>query len=135
MNLYMLAESEDLAELESDISASLKTWLAGRDGISFVNHRVECDAGDNLQNSVQNSERQWELGIKLIANSKVELKEPLRFLYAVAKHNKCEFVVGIIHEHEKEDICYFGNEEGRPDMHEVAMYLGLPPWPVSVPST
>lgn len=123
MNLYILVECDDIGDIAQNITSSIGNWLPEvNDGISLVNHRMSSAefAGERP------GQRDWELGLLLSITSKAELKEPLNFLYSVAKQNQCEFVVGIQHDaNNKEDVCYFGNEEGRPDVHEVAMYLGL----------
>jgi len=123
MNLYILVECDDIGEIEQSITSSLGNWLSdANDRISFVNHRLSPEerAGGRT------GQRHWELGLLLSITSKAELREPLNFLYSVARQNQCEFVVGIQHDEDnKEDVCYFGNQEGRPDVHEVAMYLGL----------
>ena len=123
MKLYMLAESDDLAEIELPITSAIEEWLSTQEGDTkptFVNLRHEAHDDHKKQ-----GERRWELGLELIVQSKAGLQEPLSFLYGVAKQNKCDFVIGILDGESKEDICYFGHEEGRPDRHEVAMYLGL----------
>ena len=43
----------------------------------------------------------------------------------MAKAYKCDFVVGYVEQSEREDVCFFGHEEGRADAFEVACYLGL----------
>ena len=54
------------------------------------------------------------------------LKDPLSFLHGVAKDHKVDFVVGFFEENgDSEDVCYFGHEEGKPDIVEIANYLGL----------
>jgi len=157
MNIYLFAESDDLAEIEQELTTNIQQWLTERanqrsqkkentdpdesetkgktvkqqrdtettlndsNTIIFVNQRMDNESAANDVHLL----RSWELGITLRLKSKAELKEPLNFLYGLAKQTKCEFVVGIHHAADKEDICYFGHEEGRPDMHEVAMYLGL----------
>jgi len=71
----------------------------------------------------------WEqgVGVALVAKAKGALKAPLNALYTIAKKHKCEFVVAIVSADgsEVEDVCYFGHEEGKPDVFEIASYLGL----------
>ena len=52
---------------------------------------------------------------------------PLKKLYAIATKQKIEFVVGIVDDKtgESEEVCYFGKQEGMPDVFEIANYLGL----------
>jgi hypothetical protein len=66
-------------------------------------------------------------GICILIKSKYHLKEPLNFLYGLAKDYKCEFAIAMVDADSgtAEDVCYFGHEEGRPDMFEIANYLEL----------
>lgn len=59
--------------------------------------------------------------------SKFKLKEPLNFLYKIAKTHKCEFIIAMLDSEsgDLEEVCYFGFEEGRPDLFEIANYLSL----------
>ena len=67
------------------------------------------------------------LGLRFEVGKKRALKEPLDALYAIAKKHKLDFVVGLYETStgDHEEVCYFGNEEGKPDFYEVANYLGL----------
>lgn len=64
-------------------------------------------------------------GVEVAMASKFDLKEPLNALQAIATKQKCNFVVGFIDGKSgtREDVCYFGHDEGRPDLHEIACYL------------
>ena len=68
-----------------------------------------------------------KLGMHIQVKSKFKLKEPLNFLYKIAKTYKCEFVIAMTDSEsgELEEVCYFGHEEGRPDLFEIANYLSL----------
>lgn len=68
-----------------------------------------------------------DFGLTLSIKNKKHLQEPLNFLNKIAQSNKCEFVVGYFNEttNKKEDVCFFGFEEGKPDLFEIANYLGL----------
>lgn len=113
MDLYIYADGEDLEELVEPLSESITTWIGDRtEGLSLVNQRDD----DTLR-----------LGINITVNEKAKLKKPLIFLYKIAKEHKCDFVIGIFcpDTGSMEDVCYFGHDEGRPDMYEVANYLGL----------
>ncbi len=68
-----------------------------------------------------------KLGIHIHVKSKFKLKEPLNFLYSLAKTYRCEFVIAMVASDsgDTEEVCYFGHEEGRPDIFEIANYLSL----------
>ena len=65
--------------------------------------------------------------MNLKVKNKFKLKDPLNFLYTLAKTHKCEFVIAMACQEtgEIQDVCYFGYEEGRPDLFEIANYLSL----------
>ncbi|WP_207062230.1 hypothetical protein [Motiliproteus sp. SC1-56] len=67
------------------------------------------------------------LGLHMHVKRKGELKAPLAFLYGLAREHKLEWALGVIDEQsgEREEVCYFGLEEGRPDAFEVGNYVGL----------
>jgi len=111
MNVYMYIDGDELKEIAEAVVESLTGWIGeGNEKTSLVND-VENDT----------------LGIQLVVEKKPQLKKPLNFLFSIAKEHKCDFVVGIIcpDTGAREDVCYFGHEEGRPDMFEIGTYLGL----------
>jgi hypothetical protein len=59
------------------------------------------------------------------ASRSQHLKIPINFLYQLARQQKIDFELGIAESDQFEAICYFGHEEGRPDIFEMALYLGL----------
>jgi hypothetical protein len=97
------------AKLASDVAQAINAWLGdGKKGVQSL----AADAGGP--------------GLEIAMNNKAALKEPLNALQIIATQNRCNFVVGMIDSDtgEKEDVCYFGHEEGRPDLYEIACYLG-----------
>ena len=113
MDLYIYVEGEDLDKIVEPVSASIMEWVGDRtEGLNLVNRQ---------------DENTLRLGINITINEKSKLKKPLNFLYKIAKEHKCDFVIGIFcpDTGDMEDVCYFGHEEGRPDMFEVANYLEL----------
>ena len=113
MDLYIYVDGEELEDIVEPVSLSISDWIGDRtEGLSLVNQQD----GDGVT-----------LGINITINEKAKLKKPLNFLYKIAKENKCDFVIGIFcpDTGSKEDVCYFGHEEGCPDMFEVANYLEL----------
>lgn len=114
MDLYFYIASDDLEELAEPISATLSSWIGE----------------ENERKTLVNQLEENKLGVNISVDSKNQLKKPLKFLYTLAKEHKCDFVVGIFSGEASgdvvmEDVCYFGHEEGRPDMFEMANYLGL----------
>jgi len=111
MKIYMLAEHDELDEIAEPMSEAIRDWLAKSDSRAELIHPDE----DNLQ-----------VGVFIETGKKVALKDPVNFLYTLAKEYKAEFVVGLIAENDRrENVCFFGFEEGRPDINEIAQYLGL----------
>lgn len=108
MNIYLSALSDDLIEIQEKLTSDIEAWL------------------DENKLEYRLVTREDYLAVHLLAKQAYELKTPLNFLNRLAKEQKCDFVVGLIGEDDsKTDVCYFGHEEGRPDMFEIANYLGL----------
>lgn len=105
----------DIEEISQDLLAELSAWLNNKSSVSLLDFRPEECLED------------WKLGFALRVKSKFKLKEPLNFLYDLAKKYQCEFVVSEYDakSESSEAVCYFGFEEGRPDLYEIANYLGL----------
>jgi len=108
-------EAGDLHDLIEPVSASISAWI-GEQKKSVQLLVKEASEGDDIK-----------LGMSLQVKSKYKLKDPLNFLYSLAKEHKCEFVIAIYQADADttEDVCYFGYEEGRPDLFEIANYLDL----------
>jgi len=109
MYLSIYCEGPELADCYEAMSAELQAWL---------------QAGPGICQPVQAEDR---LGICWEIKKSKQLKVPLNFLYDLAKQHKQEFVIcqGDDSSSELEEVCYFGHEEGKPDIFEVACYLGL----------
>lgn len=107
MQVYMalVQEEQDVSDV---VQEAIKQWLGeGKNNIAVI-------------------EQAGEPGLQITPDSKFDLKDPLNALQAIAKQHKCNFVVGIAEaDGEREDVCFFGHDEGRPDLHEIACYLGL----------
>jgi len=125
MELHIYFDTADLDDTEIEsISGTLSTlisdWASTHKGAWLLpNESTKEGLAQNLESK--------PIGLGLQLKSKFKLKEPLNFLYTIAKEHKCEFVIAMLDEETgvAEDVCYFGHEEGRPDLHEVANYLGL----------
>ena len=118
MELYILLdgllEDERPENTAKKLMTALSDWLDEADGdLSLVDQRSEL-----LED--------WQIGLALNCRRKAELKAPLLFLSDWAKKAEKEFVIGLYASNgDREDVCYFGFEEGRPDVNEIAMYIGL----------
>jgi hypothetical protein len=121
MKIYIYAVSDDLDEIMVPVAGSIGQWLAQDD------NKVEAILVNKPEAEV--------VGIHLQLKKTLHLKEPLNSLNRIAKQHKCDFVLGLLPEsnegtvpeaeEDREDICFFGHEEGKPDMFEVACYIGL----------
>ena len=108
-------EQDDLDKMLNPVSESVSNWIGdNKKNVQLLAQRTELD--DSLK-----------LGMSLQVKSKFKLKDPLNFLYTLAKDLKCEFAIAIVNPDtgDSEDVCYFGFEEGRPDLFEIANYLDL----------
>lgn len=113
MKIYMLAEHDELASIAEPISIAIASWL-------------EENPNNNLSLVAPPGDDDHQVGLNLEISKKMTLKEPVNLLYSLAKQYKAEFVVGMESEGgERENVCFFGFEEGRPDINEIAQYLGL----------
>ena len=119
----MYIESSELADIATDVSKSIENWIKESSNQAvLVNSQPEQD--DVM---IDEDYPDWNLGINIEISKGRELKEPLNFLYKLAKKYKCDFVLGIFSgdQNTSEDICYFGNEEGKPDYCEISSYIGV----------
>jgi len=119
MKLYFLldglVDDEKPATTADKVVATLSEWLkSSKLGMTLVDERPE-------------EVEEWQVGLQFDCERKAVLKAPLEFLFQWAKKAEQEFVIGFYDKKSgsREDVCYFGHEEGRPDISEVAMYLGL----------
>jgi len=111
MKIYMLAEHDELDEIAEALLAQIAEW--------------QKEQAENIQ-LLSPSEESLDVGIMIETSKKFALKDPVNFLYQLAKENKAEFVVGVqADDGSRENICFFGYEEGRPDINEIGQYLGL----------
>ena len=120
MKIYIFVDGPEADDSAEPISQEITLWVEQREKkhplITSVNKNDNDDALPTIV-----------LGLELETTNKDDLKEPLNFLYRVAKNHQVEFVVGSIEQNsgKRTPICYFGHEEGRPDLFEIAHYVGL----------
>jgi len=115
MNLYILIDDDEPETVADQLMAKIDTWLQETDlDIQSVDVRPDNSS-------------EWQQGMQLKCKRKAELKQPLEFLFKLAKKMEREFVIGFYDNESgnREVVCYFGYEEGRPDLDEVGLYLGL----------
>lgn len=113
MDIYCLIESDDfetevLPQAEA-IETAITAWL--------LESRSSATLFKDLDQAL--------LGLRIETNKKATLKKPLDFLNSLSKPFSLNFVVGLFEQDEREDICYFGIDEGRADIGEIANYLGI----------
>lgn len=121
MKIYLYIDADDLDDIAEPMGRAISDWLTENEGKSrFINRRRgEAPEQENVTD--------WDLGLLIETGRRADLKAPLAFLYDLAKQYECDFVVGFFDATtgRAEKVCYFGNEEGRPDHFEIASYLGL----------
>ena len=122
MKIYIYIESSELEDIAEAASKSIESWVnEPANNATLVNSRSEESDEFDVADT-----QDWDIGIQLEISKGRELKEPLNFLNKLAKKHKCDFVLGIMDEQDtKEDICYFGFEEGKPDYCEISSYIGV----------
>lgn len=123
MKIYLYIDNNELEEQAESIEQKVTEWLEANPGKSrWINRPAEVVDKVKLQRVGD-----WDMGLVIETGKKADLKEPLSFLYAIAKDHELDFVVGTYHEEtgDSENICYFGFEEGKPDLFEIANYLGM----------
>lgn len=118
MNIYFFAEHDEIEDHFEAIHKDISAWAEPKTTVTTVLRSIETDEEPKTQ-------RDYEVGVEIRISKTQKLKDPLNFLYTLAKTHECEFVVGLIDGEVYQDVCYFGFEEGRPDMFEIAHYLGL----------
>lgn len=124
MKIYLYVDDAEFDEITDPVKAALDEWLDGDQGKN-LNATLVCPDFENPE--AIPAVGSDDLGLVLETNKKFDLKEPLNFLNKLAREHELEFVVGRFDEHsgEPENVCYFGFEEGRPDLFEIGTYLGL----------
>lgn len=114
-------ELDRLQEIQPLVTKTISDWISEQKlNIKLLPAlMVDTDKEQDLADE--------KLGIHVSVKSKFKLKEPLNFLYSLAKTYKCEFIIAMVDSEsgDLEEVCYFGFEEGRPDLFEIANYLSL----------
>lgn len=114
MDIYMMVIADELAEVAESVVEAVNQALAD-----------ESIRGELIDDRSDEDPQQWRVGLRLSLNKKKWLQQPLNFLFSLCKADKIDFVVGFYEDGEAEDVCYFGHNEGKPDLFEIGTYLGL----------
>lgn len=123
MKIYIYADSDDLKAIAEPLLKEIGGWVKkSGEASQLINDQHEPDVGAD-----QSGKAFWNLGMHLFAKRKSDLRKVLDFLYGVSKTYRCNFVIGIVSSEKRsaQDICYFGHEEGKPDVHEIANYMNF----------
>jgi len=113
MRISIVLDEPDLDEVAEPFETAISSWL------NDCNCTAELVSADATAGQT--------VGLIINTSKKAVLKKALDFLYELAQTHKQEFVVGYIEAEteETQKVCYFGHEEGRPDVSEIGSYLGL----------
>lgn len=107
MQLKISCNQEELQENKQTVDEQIQQWAAEKEHFDEFSTEVES-------------------GLLVWVKKAEQLKMPLNFLYGLAKTFKLEFAVSLEEENGGwEEVCYFGHEEGKPDVFEISCYTGL----------
>jgi hypothetical protein len=118
MDLFIFAEHDELLDIAKPLFDDIAKWAEPKTTITAIYRTDETEEAPV-------ADREADVGIEFSITKPEKLKGTLNALYQMAKTHKCDFVVGVKEEGEYQNVCYFGNEEGRPDMYEISAYLGF----------
>lgn len=118
MKVYIYAESDELYAFADPLAAVIEEWARPKTNAKVAN-RQQQDGTPCLTG------REFEIGLDIETAKPEKLKDALNFLQQQAETYQCEFVVGLVEGDSYRDVCFFGYEEGRPDVHEIANYLSV----------
>jgi hypothetical protein len=123
MDLTFYIDSDDFDDIKQAALVQLLEWF--EDNTRKIQLLVEPSGLDLAQeDEIECIEK---LGLQLTISRKSQLKQPLQFLYDLALSLPCEIAFGAINPKKQisETICYFGAEEGKPDLVELGTYANL----------
>lgn len=115
MKIFMHIDSPELDEIAPQVAAAIGDWIK------------DCGCTAEVVDSRDDDPADHTLGMQIDTGKKVMLKKALDFLYGLAREYEVDFVVGFVDTEtgKTEKVCYFGHDEGRPDIDEIGSYLGL----------
>lgn len=116
VKLYICLDGEDIHDVAEDFLAAVEDWIGQQKRTFELINQQDTDAVETSR-----------FGLAMTVKKTSDLTLPLDFLYRLAKQFKQEFVLSIWDSgtEQTEDICYFGHEEGKPDIYEIASYIDL----------
>jgi hypothetical protein len=123
MDLTFYIDSDDFDDIKQAALVQLIEWF--KDNPRKIELLVEpIDLDLEQEDDIANIDK---LGLQLTISRKSQLKQPLQFLYELAQSLPCEIAFGAIDSQKQisETICYFGAEEGKPDLVELGTYANL----------
>lgn len=114
MKIFIHIDSPDPEEVAGPVATAITGWIE------------DCNCTAQLVNAQDEDSGELTLGLRIDTGKKAMLKKALDFLYGLAREQALDFAVGFIDDAGvAHKVCYFGNEEGRPDISEIGSYLGL----------
>lgn len=114
MKLFIYVDTPDIEEVAEALLTAVTAWVADCNCTAEPVDRLDDVSGERL------------VGLRLDTSKKAVLKTALDSLHALAAIHKIDFVIGYLDDAgAPHKVCYFGHEEGRPDIAEVGSYLGL----------
>ena len=124
MKLYIMLDCERLEEKQEKQLRKSADEIAGLIK-GFVEASPQPSLTSVLKYLYESDVLDWQLGVELTVSKSAQLKAILDFFNQLAKQFKQDFVLGIIDGESREDICYFGFEEGQADRLMISQYLGI----------
>ena len=115
MKIFITIDNTDLDDIATEVEAAISAWVADCGCTAAAVNQLDEDTGERV------------LGMRIDTSKKAMLKKALDYLYGLAKEFEQDFAVGFIDADSgaAHKVCYFGNEEGRPDISEIGSYLGM----------
>jgi hypothetical protein len=115
MKIFIHIDGTDLEDIAEPVAAAIDAWVKDCNCSAAAVDELDGQTGARI------------LGLIIDTGKKAMLKPALDFLYGIAREYQQEFVVGFIDADNgtAHKLCYFGHEEGRPDVNEIGSYLGL----------
>lgn len=115
MKIFLHIDSPELDDIAEPVATAISAWVQ------------DCDCTAQPVNAEDEATGERTLGLNIDTGKKAVLKKALDFLYGLAKEHGVDFAVGYFDKDTgaAHKVCYFGDEEGRPDISEIGSYLGL----------
>jgi hypothetical protein len=115
MKIFIHIDCPDPEDIAEPVATAIAAWVK------------DCGCTAQPVNEQDEESGGRTLGLTIDTGKKAVLKKALDFLYGIARQYQLDFVVGFIDADTgtAHKVCYFGHEEGRPDVSEIGSYLGL----------